>query len=149
MGKQQVGCTHCGKPVTVDILDERDVRDILKPVLDSTAGLAEQLSKSRALPDEVVVTLGRVAAAGESMEQAAQELNTAKEKAGGDGHIRPTTELLENWEGCKDCKPGWDVIKGKVAAEARVGYIPLDEAKEIAIQIARQTAGVKVGGDGD
>jgi hypothetical protein len=155
MGKQLIGCVHCGKPNQVDILDERDIRDMLRPLLDSTAGLGEavgaiknlpeQLSKGQALPANLADTLTKVATAGENMERAAQELNAAREQANTATHPAPTMELIEHWQGCPDCKPGWDEIKGKVAEEARKGYIPLDEAKTLAVEVARQAAGVKVG----
>ena len=152
MAEIAVPCLHCGKPVRVEILDKRDMEDLLtklrQDISKETPPLApiqEALGRMEARQGEVSAPVQslceqfpllcqKVEGLEKSLKDTITTIGTAV-----DQHTAPAEEVFEHWESCPTCAPEWAKKKAALEAKAREGFVPLSQVVERVAQAPSQS----------
>ena len=118
-------CPHCKKAHEVELSQE-----IAVPVVTLQAEPGEDLpgvsSKLDAIGHKVDDLCTRFPEMCNQVTAVEKKLETLAQPS----HPAPTADLLRHWEGCPECKAGWEALQGKIQLEATQGMVPSGKVGE-------------------
>ena len=125
---KSIFCPTCHKDFQDDTPDL--VAEALKPLTEAVKGLPAQFPKPAELPSRLSEVLESVAKSGQHMDLIAKNWEAQKAaEAEAQSHSQvPTPEDIEHFRTCPNCAPAWTKIYDGIAAAARTGYVPAEEA---------------------